>query len=130
MIRKTEPSEKQAHESIKKARIFLSEAKADFEGGRFDAAMIIAYLALLNASRAILFRDGYREKSHICITRYLEIKYKEVFSVKYIEMLDHFRETRHDVQYEPDYFAEEEDANQILQFAEEFISIVEKLIKK
>jgi uncharacterized protein (UPF0332 family) len=128
LIRKTVPSKEQAIASIEKAKRFLTEAKANLEDERFDSTVVIAYLAILNASRAFLFRDGYREKSHACITRYLEAKYSDKIPVEYIELLDHYRETRHDVQYEADYFSEQEGANQIVDFAEKFVKLAEKLL--
>ncbi len=129
LIRKHIPSKEQAIASLNKAGILLMEAKADLEDERFNSATVIAYLSILTASRAVLFRDGYRERGHACVTRYLEAKYSDKISKDYISLLDHYRETRHDVQYEADYFAEAEDSEQIVEFAEKFVELVEKLLK-
>ena len=129
LIKKSVASKEQALASITKAKTLLAEARGELEDERFNAAVIVGYLALLNSSRAILFRDGYRERSHACIARYLEAKYRDKIPKDYIDLLDHFRETRHEVQYEADYFAEAEGAKQIIEFAEKFIELIEGLLR-
>ncbi|MFH1785477.1 MAG: HEPN domain-containing protein [Candidatus Micrarchaeota archaeon] len=129
MIRKTHPSKNQALASIEKAKKFLEEAKAGHNDKRFNSAVLMAYLVVLNASRSILFRDGYRERSHACITRYLEEKYKNIIPLDTIYLLDHYRETRHELQYETDYMADEKGSAQILEFADKFVVLVEKLVE-
>lgn len=128
LIRKTISSKEQALASIAKAKIFLNEAVGDLEDERFNSATVVAYMAILNCERAILFKDGYRERSHICTTRYLEAKYKDRISREIIILLDHYRETRHEVQYEPDFSAEAEGARQIVDFAGKFLILAEKII--
>lgn len=56
----------------------------------------------VRSARAILFFDGYREKSHACIARYLEEKYtkNKLLENRWIELLDHYRELRHGDQYD------------------------------
>ncbi len=129
LIRKTVASNEQASASLKKARVMLEEARGDFEDERFNSTIVVAYLALLNASRAVLFRDGYRERSHACVARYLEAKYAGKIPKDYIDLLDYYRETRHEVQYETDYFAEAEAAKEIIEFAEKFVKLIENLLK-
>ena len=63
-------------QTINKAKELIEEAGENLEDGRYNSATVVAYLALFNSARALLFKDGYRERSHICIARYLEKKYK------------------------------------------------------
>lgn len=128
LIKKSPPSPEQARASIEKAKIMLMEAKADMADERFNSTVMIAYAAILNASRAILFRDGFRERSHACVVRYLESNYKSKISRDTIRLLDHFRETRHEVQYEASYLADAESASQIMEFAEKFIVQMEGIL--
>lgn len=129
LVRKIQPSKSHALAAIEKSKKFLEEAKADNKDRRFNSAVVMAYLVILNSSRAILFRDGYRERSHACITRYLEEKYKTRIPADTIHLLDHYRETRHELQYETEYMADEKGANQIIEFAEKFTILVDELIK-
>jgi uncharacterized protein (UPF0332 family) len=128
LLKRTTPSPEQAKAGLKKAKILLSEAKADLKDRRFNSSLMTAYAAILNAGRAVLFKDGFREKSHFCVARYLEAKHKDKLPKDCIMLLDHFRESRHDVQYESSYLADEGAARQIIEFADVFISSVEKLI--
>jgi uncharacterized protein (UPF0332 family) len=128
LIRKTAPSKEQALLSIDKSGKLLEEAKADLEDERFNSATVMAYLSILNSSKALLYRDGFREKSHACVTRYLEAKYSEKLSTEKINLLDHFRETRHDVQYDIEYMADNESSKQIVEFADEILHLIEEII--
>lgn len=119
----------QAIVSISKSKALLVEAKGDLEDERYNSATVVAYLVLLNCSRALLFKDGYRERSHACVARYLEVKYKNKIPQDFIMLLDHYRETRHDVQYEPDFSAEADGARQIVEFSDKFLKLVENLMK-
>jgi uncharacterized protein (UPF0332 family) len=110
LIKKTSPSKEQAYASMEKAKILLREARADMEDGRFNSAVMIAYAAILNASRAV------------------ESRYQNKISKDQIILLDHYRETRHEVQYEASYLADEAAATQIIAFTERFISLIETLL--
>lgn len=86
---------------------------------------------MFHAGRSILFFDGYREKSHACISRYLEEKYvkSQKLDIKWVELLDHSREIRHDDQYDLSFFSTEEEAVNALQSAKGFINEMENLLK-
>lgn len=88
-------------------------------------------MAMFHAARSILFFDGYREKSHACIARYLEEKYvkSQKLDIKWVELLDHSREIRHDDQYNLSFFSTEEEAENALQSAKAFLNEIENLFK-
>jgi len=44
----------------------LSDAKAGFDNQRYKWSTIQAYYAMFHASRAVIYSQGYREKSHYC----------------------------------------------------------------
>ena len=75
LLRKIAPSKTQAEEQLKKAGVLLSEAKTALASGMPNSAVINGYSAMLDAARAVLFRDGWREKSHACVAAYLRAKY-------------------------------------------------------
>lgn len=86
-------------------------------------------MSILTASRAILFKDGIRGKSHICITRYIEAAYGKRLGSDTIKLLDSFREERHEVQYSAGFRASELQAKEIVEFAEEFLGKAEDIVK-
>ncbi|WP_424353857.1 HEPN domain-containing protein [Methanobacterium sp. MBAC-LM] len=63
LLRPVEPSKEKGELSIKQAREWLEEAKRNLENEAYRSAQISTYLALFHSARAILFRDGIREKS-------------------------------------------------------------------
>ena len=54
---------------------WLEEADISLRNGAFNASVLSAYLAMFHSARAVLILEGYRERSHYCIARYLEEKY-------------------------------------------------------
>lgn len=130
LVRKTHPSTDQAREALAKAKESLDDAKMMHKSGRWNSVAVLSYLAMFNAARSLLFKDGYREKSHACVARYLEAKYTADFPAPQIEMLDIYREKRHDVQYSTAFHATEDDARQMIEFSEGFILSVERILDK
>jgi uncharacterized protein (UPF0332 family) len=91
LLRKIPPSKDKAHQSIKKSKEWLSESEKSLNGGAAGSSILSSYMSMFHAARSILFLDGYREKSHACIARYLEEKYVKVkkLDIKWVELLDH-----------------------------------------
>lgn len=128
LLRRIPASREKAIQSIEKAKTLLAEAKADLEAGQLNSAIIVSYLSIFHAARSLLFKDGYREKSHECIIRYLEEKYAGKISRKTIELLDKFKSERTQTQYDTRYFPTEEKAERMISFAEKFIQGIEETI--
>jgi len=52
---------------ISVAQSDLFDAKAGFENERYKWSTIQAYYAMFHAARALIYSEGYREKSHYCL---------------------------------------------------------------
>ncbi|PIU60066.1 HEPN domain-containing protein [Candidatus Bathyarchaeota archaeon CG07_land_8_20_14_0_80_47_9] len=130
LIRKTLPSKEKALKSIKKARRWLDEAQKNFDYGLFDSCLVSSYSAMFHAARSLLLKDGFREKSHYCVARYLEEKYvdRKKLNREVVDLLDRFRELRHEDLYELDFFATKEDAKEATENARIVIEEMEKLL--
>jgi len=50
------------------AKSDLSDAKAGYENERYKWSTIQGYYAMFHAARALIYSQGYREKSHYCLT--------------------------------------------------------------
>jgi len=131
LIRKTLPSGEKALKSMKKSRKWLEEAKKNFKFGLFDSCLVSSYSAMFHAARTLLLKDGFREKSHYCVARYIEEKYVINGKLKrtIVDLLDRFRELRHEDLYELEFFATKEDAEEAINNAEIVIKEIEKLIE-
>jgi uncharacterized protein (UPF0332 family) len=95
-----EPSRIKSDQSLFQAADWLSEAGKNLEAEALRSAVSSAYLAVFHSARAVLFRDGVREKSHYCIGLYLQ-KYVEkgVLEEEWPMLFDRIRSIRHSDQY-------------------------------
>jgi len=132
LIRRTLPSREKSSRSIAKAKRWLEEAEKNFNFGLFDSCLVNCYSAMFHAARAVLFKDGFREKSHYCVARYLEERYANLGKLSHIvvDLLDRMRSLRHEDLYELDFFATKEDAEEAVENAKIVIEKLEKLIEK
>ncbi len=128
LLRRIPPSSVQAREQLAKANVLLDEAKKALDSESPNSAVIAAYAAMLDAARAVLFRDGYREKSHACVARYLEAKYSGKLGMPLIDLFDQYRDKRHKTMYSGDYYPTMGEANRAVSFAEEFVGKIEKIM--
>jgi uncharacterized protein (UPF0332 family) len=130
LLRKIPPSLDKALQSIKKSKEWLSESEKSLNGGAAGSSILSSYMSMFHAARSILFFDGYREKSHACIARYLEEKYVKInkLDIKWVELLDHCREVRHDDQYNLSFFSTEEEAENAFKSAKDFLNAMENLL--
>lgn len=130
LLRKIPPSSDKALRSFEKSQKWLEEARNTFKSNAPNSSVSASYLSMFHAARSILFWDGFREKSHACVARYLEqyVK-KEKLEQKWIDLLDHCREIRHDDQYDLSFFATQEDAENALRSASDFLSRIKQLFE-
>ena len=131
LLRKIPPSKDKATQSLKKAREWLKEAENSLKGDAFNSSILASYMVMFHAARTILFLDGFREKSHACVARYLEEKYVKTGKLdkKWMELLDHSREIRHNDQYNLSFFSTKEEAETALKSANDFFVAMETLFK-
>lgn len=133
LLKKIEPNLNFADKSIKLAEHFLEEADDLIEKEIKDMAIIAIYNSCFHASRALLFKDGVKERSHYCVSKYIEENYqeKELITLKQSIILDSLREKRNDIQYsleQPDL--SETNLDELYNEAEGFIERVKELLKK
>jgi uncharacterized protein (UPF0332 family) len=129
LLQKVQPSKEKATDSIVKAEQWIKESQMTLHAGAYDSCIASSYLAVFHSARAILFRDGVREKSHYCIARYLE-KYIEegLLEEEWVVLLDRIREIRHMDQYTLHYHATEEEASSSLDSATNFVKRMKVLL--
>jgi len=131
-ISRIPPSKEKAEESIKTAKHWLDEAKKNLESGALNSCIISAYLAMFHSARSVLFQDGFRERSHFCVARYLEEVYTNQNKLDrgWIDLLDHYREIRHDDQYSFSFTTSDAEAKEAIDDADRFIQRIVSLLKE
>lgn len=130
LLRKIPPSREKAFRSIERSVRWLREAEKTLKSEAYDSSVLASYMVMFHSARAILFFDGFREKSHACVARYLEEKYVKTKKLrkKWVELLDHQREIRHNDQYDLSFFSTDEEAEQAVKSASEFLGKMKELL--
>lgn len=92
---------------------------------------IALYNAFFHVARALLFKDGIKERSHFCIARYVEDKYvnTKLLNMDFLNYLDTLRDARHETQYSLDFAEIDIDLYAGIRVCREFIKVVDVLIK-
>ena len=125
------PSEEKARESLCTARDNLHEAEEAGKSGLLRAATNSTYVAIFHAARAILFRDGIREKSHFCIEQYLHTYVTSgALELKWVILYGNLRSKRDVNQYGFEPPPTKEEAMAAVQLATQFIDRMEALLTK
>ncbi len=129
LLRKIPASEDNAVRSINKAESWLKESEKTFKSEAYDSSVMSSYLVMFHSARAILFFDGYREKSHACVARYLEEQYvhRKKLEKKWVDLLDYHRSMRHENQYDLSFFSSKEEAQKAIESAETFLKRIKEL---
>jgi len=129
LLRKVEPSKEKGKISLKKAEEWLSESEKNISVSAYDSCIASSYMAMFHSSRAILFRDGVREKSHFCLARYLEKYVNEgLLEDEWVLLFDRIRDIRHRDQYSLQHHSTEEEASSVIKNATRFVKRMNKLL--
>ena len=130
LLRKVPASNDKAMQSLAQAREWVTEAGYDCDAGSLRSALMAAYMGYFHAARAVLFRDGVREKSHYCIGVYLDsYREKGLLEDEWVLQFDHMRGLRQSDQYSLDARPTLAEVRQSVADASIFIERIERLLK-
>lgn len=130
LLRKIPRSKQKSESSIKTAEKWIDESKKNLDSESYNSCLISSYLVMFHSARAILFSDGYREKSHACISRYLDEKYVKtgLLDREFVDLLDHHRELRHQDQYGFQFAITNDECNDAVKTAERFLLEMKRVL--
>ena len=128
LLRKTAPDMEKTKRSLEVGRQKLIEAEKALKLGIFEYAVLQAYMSMFHTSRALLYRDGFQEKSHFAIYVYLKEKYSSKISLPVLNLLNIHRTERHEALYGLEYKPGKDDALEAIKDAKLFASEIGKLI--
>ncbi len=125
-----EPSKEKAIGSLNLAREYLVEARKSLRIKNNRLAMNGVYFAWFHAARAVLFRDGIREKSHYCLEQYLNTYVTNgTLDKKWILLFGRMRKKREDSQYSLNPAPLGEEIESVLVLTREFIEEMSGMIE-
>jgi uncharacterized protein (UPF0332 family) len=105
----------------------LDDAEASFNFKRYRLCLTSSYEAMFHASKALLFKDGIKEHSHVCVPIYLKETYPEL--VSYAKILDSYRLYREKATYGFDAIVNEDDAKAALEHARAILEKMKSVIE-
>ncbi len=127
---KIEPDLAKARSSLDIAAHKLDLAYREKEHELWEGAIVNGYTAMFHSARALLFKDGYKERSHYAVGVFVREKYGHRLEKKFLNAFDSLRLQRHEVLYalERNSEADEEEATDAVEGADGFLQAVEKII--
>jgi len=111
----------------------IKTAKNVFEDKDYDWCLAIAYNAMLQAGRALMFAEGYRPKGqykHVAVIEFAQSRFSKDFAEKMLFVFNKTRKKRHLVVYEQVDVVSEEEARNVLTWAERFVNKTKEILKK
>ena len=129
-IKKVDPDPKQAQECLQVAKRDLKLARKLLDGD-YDWAFSIAYNAMLQSARALMFAEGYvakGENHHKIAVDYTDAKLGTKIR-ETVELFDDMRKKRHRAIYEKAGIVSEYEAKHAIETADSFLVKIEEKIK-
>ena len=131
LLRRERPDALKAKKSLETAKLKLTEASELAEAGFPRVALVTAYSSMFHSARALLFRDGFVEKSHYCLVEFVRENYakKGLVEPGLVTVFDALRQERQDVMYGfGEAKVKAKNAEFAIENARKFAKAVEKLL--
>ncbi len=111
------------------ARQDLEDARESFRAGRYKWATIQAYYSMFHSLRALLYNEGFRERSHYCLAVAIETLFIKTGRLEesYLKRFEDVKSLREQADYALDF--SKPGAEQATSAAAEFISKVSGLLE-
>lgn len=111
----------------------IKTAKDVFNNQDYDWSFSIAYNAMLQAGRSLMFSQGFRPKGeykHISVIEFVKKKFGDKFADKILFMFNKIRKKRHIAVYEQINIISKDEAKGAIQIADDFIKRVKEIQNK
>ena len=101
LLRKRRPDKEKSRRALEIAGADVDRAYELMESGFHAESRLLSYTGMFGAARALLYRDGVFERSHVCVVEYLRRRYTDehILGANYISWLDTMRVERHESLY-------------------------------
>jgi len=132
LIRKIPKSKENCLKCFEISKKWILESKNSIENNSLNSAIITLYLSIFHSARAFLYFEGYREKSHYCVSQFLREFYvsEGLLEEKWVDYLDFYRDLRHEEQYGLESSYNLDDLKEILEIVNNFYNEMQKLYYK
>ena len=131
LLKRDAPNKEKADRSIEVAWTKVEKSKELLKVNMLDMAEVNVYGAMFHAARALLYKDGLKERSHYAIYIYLKERYGDHIELRFLNELNLLRLNRHEVFYGLEELElNKESIKKDIVTAEEFIRQIQQLISK
>ncbi len=130
-IQKVTPDKKQALQIFAIARRDITAAKKMLEAESYDWCLAISYNSMLQAGRSLMFLKGYKpasEYKHVAVVEFVHEAFGKELTDRMIDIFDRMRKKRHKILYDIVYKVTQEEAEQAIKWAEEFVQKVKPIL--
>jgi len=127
-LRKAHIEKEDVFNQIKIAENYLKKAKLVCNKETYDISFLTAYISIFHSARALLFKKGYKERSHYCLFEFIRNEFDDQELARIAEIGHNYRETRRLIQYEGSLCSEAM-AKECILDAEEFLKAAKKHCK-
>jgi uncharacterized protein (UPF0332 family) len=131
IISRTTPDKSSALKSLKRAKRDIDTAKTLISSGKLDWSLAVSYNAMLTAGRALMLQKGYRPSStegHLAVVQYLTATAETKLTDRMIMVMNGMRKKRHRIIYEEMDIVSNDEAEQAVKWAEEFVTMITDII--
>jgi len=118
---KIRPSKEIIQKEVESSEYDLERARNSLDEGDFKWAAVQSYYSMFHAAKALVFKKGYREKSHFCLIIALRTLYvkEDKLESEMVENLELCMNLRHEADYGLTYH--QESAETAIKYAEGFL---------
>jgi len=131
LIQRIAPNKELAKRTLNIALRDLNTAKRLLADEEYDWALSIAYNAMLQAGRALMFLEGYRpftQYGHVAVVKYVHAAFGKQVTGRMIDIFDRMRKKRHRAVYEEVDIVSQDEAKNAVKWAEEFVNKIKRTI--
>jgi len=127
-IKKFSPGKKLAGKELKLAREDSQISLESLEAKRYKWSIVQSYYSMFHSTRALLYSENYREKSHFCLIEAVRTLFVETgkLDIRLIESLLEAKNLREAADYYGDF--SELNSRKLVKEAEKFLKTVGKLL--
>jgi len=127
LLKKDKPSKEKTTKSFQTAETYLIKAEHTIKNQDFDLTILCSYTSMFHAARALLYTDGIKEKSHVCLILYIKQKYPQLSNE--MNLMDSYRRTRHTTLYGLEFMTTKEQAQESIKDAQNILKKIKNILK-
>jgi uncharacterized protein (UPF0332 family) len=121
-------SKEEIQNQVRIAENYIRKAEIILDKETYDISFLTAYISIFHSARALLYKKGYKERSHFCLFEFVKHEFKDNPDVvRLAEIGQNYRETRRMVQYEGS-LCSEAGAKEAINDAKNFLAAIKKLM--